>query len=167
LWVSERRLHNFKSLLTRRVLVRSRTSIPSPLLSMKTTSPRCRMMSLWSCRMPQTCSRNDSASGPATMRPEHWTMVTSPTARVFSDSGKLAPEPSRTHRQPRHYIQVTSSPSCLKVSWQGDLRLHDIFLFGTAQAKKLLQQLCTSISQNAAAYFDLVVESWMIQHLQH
>jgi hypothetical protein len=39
-------------------------------------------------------------------------------------------------------------------------------LFGTAQAKKILQQLSTSVFQNAAAYFDLMVESWMIQNLQ-
>ncbi len=37
--------HNFKSPRAVRVLVSSRTSVPSPLLSMKTISPRCSRIS--------------------------------------------------------------------------------------------------------------------------
>src|SRR5579862_2381683 len=84
-------LHNLRSPCIWRVLVSMRTMVPSPLLSMKTTSPRCRTMFFRSRSSQFRWACNDSVSVPATMRPLHSMMVTLPTSRVCSASAILAP----------------------------------------------------------------------------
>ena len=98
-------LHSFKSPPFLRMLISSRTSIPRPLLSMKTTSPRWSTMSVPSCMSRLTWACNSSVSLPATMRPLHRIMVTSPTPRVSSDSRTVPPCLNQGHKT-AHYIQA-------------------------------------------------------------
>src|SRR6266567_2181433 len=111
LWTAGGTLHNFKSPPALRVLVSNRTSIPNPLLSMKTTSPRCSTMPLF--HPLRRCVRCNGRSSHLPLRACS-AIVALCLLADLTDGDK-----------PLHYIQVADSQIRGRRSLVNDLRCRE------------------------------------------
>src|ERR1017187_6567617 len=85
--------------------------VTNPLLSMNTTSPRCRTIERPSRKIQATWARKASASLPETRRPLQRTIVTRPTSRVSSSSLKGSPFGRQPQSRSRRWLARLQGPS--------------------------------------------------------